>query len=224
MTDLLLEGPVSPSSISSIVLSHLHFDHVGDCTKFPHAELIAGPGSRTAASPGWPQDPNSPFPAAVLMHPRYHELSFESDTWTPFGPFPRAYDFFGDASFFLLDTPGHMPGHLAGLALVGPNEWVFMGGDCAHHRALVLDSRPMSVTVGPAGTSCFHRDPEAAKATLAKIRALERKQGMDVLVALAHDHYLVGRMPEYPVPVNGWKGSQWKREMDEAVKIGEGIS
>lgn len=210
--DILQDGPVSASSVSVVIFSHLHFDHIGDCTKFPDADIIVGPGSHAATSPGYPVAPKSPFSSAILDHPRFRELSFQTDIWTSFGPFPRAHDFFGDGSFFLVDTPGHMPGHLGAMARTGQDEWVFMGGDCCHHRALLAGRRPISVTVGPNGTSSFHKDPAAAMQTIEKIRVLEK--GGKVLVALAHDARLEGKMPEYPQPLNHWKGSVWKQDLD----------
>lgn len=126
--EILNTGPHSAGSISAIVLSHLHFDHIGDCHKFPHASVIVGPGSRAATMPGYPSDIESPFLGSVLDHPGFREFSLVSDKWVPVGPFPRAYDYFGDGSFYILDTPGHMQGHLSGLAQTGPQEWVFMGG------------------------------------------------------------------------------------------------
>ena len=177
--------------------------------------MIAGPGSHAASTPGWPVNPKSPFASAPIQHPKYHELSFERDAWSPLGPFQRAHDFFGDGSLFLIDTPGHMPGHLGALALTGADEWVFMGGDCCHHRSLLVGSRPMSVTVGPAGQKCFHREPEVAEETIRKIRTLE-KMGK-VFVALAHDSFLVGSMPEYPASVSKWSASGWKKGLDEIL-------
>ena len=209
--DILAKGPVPASSIEAVILSHVHFDHIGDCTKFPEAEIITGPGSRAATGVGFPIDPNSPFESAVVNHPRYHELSFEKDTWTPIGPFDRAYDFFGDQSLYLVDAPGHMAGHLGALVKTGSSEWVFIGGDCCHHRSILQDSRPMSLTMGPGGKS-FHSNPAQASKTIERVRLLERTG--HVFVALAHDHYLVGRMPEYPTPLNGWKESEWKKQLD----------
>lgn len=214
-TDILSRGPVEPSDISAIIFSHVHFDHIGDCNKFPDAQIIAGPGSREANGPGWPVNPKSPFASAPVQHAKYYELSFDKENLAPLGPFQRAYDFFGDGSFWLIDTPGHMPGHLGGLALTGPDEWVFMGGDCCHHRSLLVGSRPMSVTVGPAGQKCFHKDPEVAEETIRNIRKLE-KMGK-VFVALAHDSFLVGTMPEYPSSLNGWPESGWKRKLDQVL-------
>lgn len=212
--DILSRGPVSPAEIDAVIFSHLHFDHIGDCTKFPHARMIAGPGSKAANGEGWPVNPKSPFSSALVQHPKYSELSFETQEWSPLGPFARAHDFFGDGSFYLIDTPGHMPGHLGALALTGPGEWFFTGGDCCHHRSILVGSRPMSVTSGPMGR-CFHSNPQVAGETLGKIRQLE-KLGK-VFVALAHDSFLVGTMPQYPESVNGWSEAAWKRELDSIL-------
>lgn len=49
----------------------------------------------------------------------------------------KAFDFYGDGSFYLLDTPGHDVGHMCALARTSayPPEFIFMGGDIAHHGA-----------------------------------------------------------------------------------------
>jgi glyoxylase-like metal-dependent hydrolase (beta-lactamase superfamily II) len=198
-----------------VVLSHLHFDHTGDCTKFPDAELIVGPGSRAATTPGWPEARGSPFDGSILKHQHFRELDFDKDEWRPLGPFARAVDYFGDGSFFIIDAPGHMDGHLGALAKTGEDEWIFMGGDCCHHRSLLAGIRPMSVTVGPSKTPSFHRYPDVAKSTIHKVRLLE-KQG-SVLVALAHDARLDGVMPLYPGSLNGWKDSDWKKTLDQGL-------
>lgn len=47
----------------------------------------------------------------------------------------QAFDFFGDGSFYLLNSPGHDTGHLAGFArtTTNPDTFIFMGGDICHH-------------------------------------------------------------------------------------------
>ena len=53
----------------------------------------------------------------------------------PFGPFTCAVDLYGDGSFYLVDAPGHLPGHLIAAARVAPGAFVFLGGDACHNRA-----------------------------------------------------------------------------------------
>lgn len=55
----------------------------------------------------------------------------------------RAFDFFGDGSFYLLDTPGHAIGHLSGLArtTTNPDTFIFMGGDLCHHSGELRPSK-----------------------------------------------------------------------------------
>ena len=215
VSDILNKGLHQAETVTDIVLSHLHFDHIGDCTRFPRASLVTGPGSRAATSPGYPIEPLSPFSADVLSHHGYQELTFDKHTWCSMGPFSRAHDYFGDGSFYLVDTPGHMPGHLGALAQTSKGEWVFMGGDCCHHRSLLSGARPVSVSMGPNGTSSFHKDVSTAIKTIGTVRELDLYD--NVLVALAHDGYLINRMPLYPTSLVGWKGSEWKQELDKVL-------
>ena len=71
-----------------------------------------------------------------------HEIDFtDPQKSLQVGPF-RAYDYFSDGSFYLLDTPGHAIGHLAGLARTSssPDTFIFMGGDLCHHGAEIRPS------------------------------------------------------------------------------------
>lgn len=45
----------------------------------------------------------------------------------------RALDWFEDGSFYILNTPGHLLGHICALARTTPDTFIFMGGDAAHH-------------------------------------------------------------------------------------------
>jgi hypothetical protein len=47
----------------------------------------------------------------------------------------RAFDYFGDGSFYLLDVPGHAAGHMAALVRTTPSTFMFLGGDTCHHAA-----------------------------------------------------------------------------------------
>lgn len=88
--------------------------------------------------PGYPAREDAPVTEANLSGREVREISF-SQNGLKAGDFP-AYDFFGDGSFYLLDTPGHCIGHIAGLARTSKagegsdsDTFIFMGGDLTHH-------------------------------------------------------------------------------------------
>jgi glyoxylase-like metal-dependent hydrolase (beta-lactamase superfamily II) len=146
----------------------------------------------------------------VLNHAGFAELekaqyqSFRAGSVPAEFPFERGVDLFGDGSFFILDAPGHMPGHQMALGRTGRDEWVAMGGDCCHHRNLLEDpSRQISVDVGPNGQPGFHKDPASAKITIRKTQALHLDPS--IFVALAHDAQIDGVVPLYPEALNGWR-------------------
>lgn len=62
------------------------------------------------------------------------EINFEEGDGLKLGQY-RAFDFYGDGSFYLIDSPGHAIGHMCGLARTSANpaEFIIMGGDIAHH-------------------------------------------------------------------------------------------
>ncbi|KAI6754572.1 hypothetical protein HG530_012324 [Fusarium avenaceum] len=131
VADILKDNGVQPSEIDS---SHHHFDHIGDITTFPGStELVAGPGFKEAFCPGYPANPDSPLREVDFEGRHFREINFEESP-LQIGPF-RAFDFFGDGSFYLLNTPGHSIGHLAGLArtTANPDTFILMGGDLCHH-------------------------------------------------------------------------------------------
>lgn len=140
MHSLMLVGPETDPT-----RSHYHFDHTGDPTTFPSStEVVVGPGFKEALFPGYPTKPDAPFFEQDLRGRDVREIEFTGHLKT--GPFP-AVDFFGDGSFYLLDTPGHCIGHIAGLARTSKaaqdtdsDTFILMGGDLCHHGGEVRPS------------------------------------------------------------------------------------
>jgi glyoxylase-like metal-dependent hydrolase (beta-lactamase superfamily II) len=69
------------------------------------------------------------------------EVNFAESPQLKIGGFD-ALDFFGDGSFYLLNTPGHDIGHISGLVrtTTSPDTFIFMGGDLCHHGGEIRPS------------------------------------------------------------------------------------
>lgn len=99
----------------------------------PTTNLCYGKG--TGPFPAYPENPDSNLDAADFKDRKCVEIPC---TDLHIGPFP-ATDFYGDGSLYLLDTPGHWPGHICALARTTPDTFVFLGGDICHFAG---DFRP----------------------------------------------------------------------------------
>ncbi|KAH6980635.1 beta-lactamase-like protein [Ilyonectria sp. MPI-CAGE-AT-0026] len=129
--DVLDRAGYDCDNLTSLIWSHHHWDHIGDATRFPdHCEIVVGPGFKKAFLPGWPVNQDSPLLEQDFANKALREIDFGIDGCA-IGGF-NAVDFFGDGSFYLLDTPGHSIGHMCGLARTDEQHFVFMGGDICH--------------------------------------------------------------------------------------------
>lgn len=60
MDEILGEKGIALNSIDAIVWSHGHFDHLGDCSKWPaEVKIVVGEGFKKAMLPGYPANPKS---------------------------------------------------------------------------------------------------------------------------------------------------------------------
>ncbi|PWY89926.1 hypothetical protein BO70DRAFT_368555 [Aspergillus heteromorphus CBS 117.55] len=226
---------IRSTDIEAIVWSHSDFDHVGDPSRFPHTtELVVGPGVRKRSWPGYPSNPDGTVLDSDAAGRVVREISFDG-TSMKVGGFD-AFDYFGDGSFYLLDAPGHAPGHMCALArtTADPPSFVFMGADACHHAGVLRPSkyiplpRPMpsrnwescggcpgallvKLAAWQSSSEPFFQvargplfcDHEASMETVAKIQKLDAVG--NVLVILAHDASLDGRLVLFPECVNDWK-------------------
>ncbi|KAK0259033.1 hypothetical protein B0A54_01638 [Friedmanniomyces endolithicus] len=133
---ILRENGDDPAKVGGIIWSHYHFDHTGDPSTFPPStDLIVGPGFIARFVPGYPTVPDSSVDERAWKDRHLREIDFETEgQGLKLGGY-KALDFYGDGSFFLIDSPGHATGHMCGLARTSANppEFIVMGGDIAHH-------------------------------------------------------------------------------------------
>ncbi|OIW34948.1 metallo-beta-lactamase superfamily protein [Coniochaeta ligniaria NRRL 30616] len=130
VADVLSKAHVNATEIDWMIWSHHHWDHTGDPSRFPaNVGIVVGPGFTTAHLPAYPANPNSEMLEKDFVGRPFWELRFD-DNRTIGGL--RAYDFWGDGSLYILDTPGHSVGHISALARTCAMDFVFMGGDICH--------------------------------------------------------------------------------------------
>ena len=113
---------VEPGSVGTVVLSHLHTDHVGGIDAF-HAcpgdrapvGMGAGDGYRRAACAA-----TCPSDGPTGLQPTLVDFDGEA-----IGPFPASYDVAGDGRLLLVPTPGHTPDTLRCSSAIGnsPGCW-----------------------------------------------------------------------------------------------------
>ncbi len=193
-------------------LPQVHWDHVGEPRDFPRSTFVVGHGSldllqgKSATLRGG----HSFFESDLLDLSRTIELSDPkekiledidgdgtlstgslsfSGPWHRFGSFPSVLDLFQDGSLYVVDAPGHLPGHINLLARIddsnGSHRWVYLAGDACHDRRIMRNEKEIGEWHDAHGQlCCIHADRPKAEETIERIKGLER-DGVEVI--FAHD-------------------------------------
>ncbi|KAL5119801.1 hypothetical protein ACEQ8H_002162 [Pleosporales sp. CAS-2024a] len=152
--DIVQSAGIHLAEIDATIWSHWHWDHHGAPEKYASTtEIVVGPGFKENFMPAYPTIPDAMFLDANFANRQVREISFSDDF--RIGNF-RAHDYFGDGSFYLLDTPGHAIGHMCGLARTTATTFVFLGGDICHFGG---NFRPTVARPLPDHVPNSHLDP-----------------------------------------------------------------
>ena len=164
--EILEEDGVDLDDIEGIIWSHFHWDHIGDPSRFgTNTAIIVGPGFKEKFTPGYPANPAASIRESDYEGRELREIAFSQGI--KIGNFD-AFDYFGDGSFYILDSPGHTTGHICALARVttSPDSYIFMGGDSCHHGGEFRPSKylplPASILPNPLDLKGVHPCPGAA--------------------------------------------------------------
>ena len=165
---------VAPKDVYTIILSHAHFDHAGNCRLFPNARWIAQKAERDAMF--------GPNPDSFGFLPHLYDTMRANPTTVVEGD----HDVFGDGSVRLISTPGHTPGHCSLLVRLPKTGPVILSGDVAHFgESLEHHYVPK-----------FNSDPVASKASMGKVEALMRAEGARLWIN--HDATQMASLPQAP--------------------------
>ncbi|KAF2010790.1 Metallo-hydrolase/oxidoreductase [Aaosphaeria arxii CBS 175.79] len=202
----LVKGGLHPEDIDYVIYSHVHWDHVGEPRDFPTSTFVVGSGA-TSLLNGTSvtlRGGHSFFESDLLPHGRFVELSDPSGTqpnskfseeesgvlnfhrpWQPYGRCPETLDLFNDGSLYIVNAPGHLPGHINILARLSDSHQVYLAGDACHDRRLLTGEKEIGEWNDVHGqVCCIHADKQAAQETISRIRELER-DGVEII--FAHD-------------------------------------
>lgn len=189
----------------------MHWDHIGNPDDFPNSSFVVGNGSLglfegdSASLRGG----HSFFEEGLLDPTRTIELQSTStravdpctsknhgtlslnQSWKQLGHLAATMDIFQDGSLYIVDAPGHLPGHINLLAQTdklddaGNYKWVYLAGDACHDRRILRGEKDIGEWTDPHGSvCCIHADRGKAEGTIARLRLLE-EHGVEVI--LAHD-------------------------------------
>ncbi|MDN5894988.1 MAG: N-acyl homoserine lactonase family protein [Nocardioides sp.] len=153
----------SLGEVTTVVASHLHFDHAGALKQFPHARTLIGSGEMTYAlaperfASGW-----------------YRREDFDDVHGIRWQEIPCDHDLFGDGAVTALHMPGHTPGSLALMVRLPGSSYV-LTGDVVHTRGAYE------------GEIAYHGDVDtvAARQSLRKLKFLADTHRANVWIA--HD-------------------------------------
>lgn len=124
----LTAAGVDPADIDVVILSHLHFDHVGGLAQVPNARVIV---QTTEWAAGFDPD----LAAANSFSPSDFDLGHDVVR------VDGEHDVFGDGRVVCVPTPGHTPGHQSLKVRLRDHE-VVLCADCAYFTS-TLDGGPL---------------------------------------------------------------------------------
>ena len=204
------------SDIDYVILSHTHWDHVGTPTDFPNSQFIVGSSTMHLLTHGAPPHyPRETFDPDLLPVQRTLELppvpnspreNYASPTqtnhsWSPLSTLPNTIDIFNDGSFYLIDAPGHLHGHINALARLGADRWVYLGGDCCHDTRILSGEKGIGMyDDGHGGARSVHVDTDAAQKTVDAVRDFLKVNEGTVEAVIAHGWEWKERHPDKFLP------------------------
>lgn len=165
----LIANSQDPEQVDFVVVSHLHFDHVGGLSEIPNATVVIQRKEWEANITGSGEE--------ATLHPRE-----DFDLGHKLRLIDGQYDLFGDDSVVCIPTPGHTIGHQSLRVQLSRGARVVLTSDCCCF-ARTIDSGVLQT---------FGYDLDEQRRSLAYLRKC-RDDG--VMIIPGHDIDVVSRLP-----------------------------
>lgn len=166
---------LSASDVSKVIVSHLHFDHIGGIAHVPQAELLVSQDE-------W-QQLDGPHPEREwilrehidLPGAKWRPIEFVPSNDPLLSSFSGCYDVMGDESMILLPTPGHSPGSMSLLVRSEGLPPLLFVADLTYELGSLLHDQVPGIG-----------DAKTLRASFAKVRGL-KEELPDLIVLPSHD-------------------------------------
>lgn len=176
LTSKLKELGYTASDVRKVIVSHLHFDHIGGVSEVPQAELLVSRAEWQQLSKPHPEQDWILREHIELPGAKWRPIDFAPANDALFEPFGGYYDVMGDGSMVLLPTPGHTPGSLSMLVRTEGLAPLLLVADLTYEVGLLMRGQLPGV----------YADKAQLSSSFAKVRAL-KKQLPDLVILASHD-------------------------------------
>jgi N-acyl homoserine lactone hydrolase len=130
----------SPGDVGTVILSHLHQDHIGGLAELKDAGLLVSAAEWGELSKAAPELRGFLRKHIELPGLDWNQLEFEPTRDPALAPFAEGFDVMADGSLVLLPTPGHTAGSMSLLIRRGARPPLLLVGDLTY-GADILERR-----------------------------------------------------------------------------------
>jgi N-acyl homoserine lactone hydrolase len=127
------------ADIQTVVISHLHDDHIGGLQELRHADIVLSRDEWNSLEKPLPELRGLLRSRIDLPGLRWRHIQFEPTHDPYLSPFTAGHDLLGDGSLVLLPTPGHTPGSLSLLVRRSGQTPLLMVGDLTYDANLLAN-------------------------------------------------------------------------------------